>query len=320
LRSGNYVRKVLISTSSFGRSGTEPLDLLASAGFESIVNPYDRRLTADEVVELGHECIGIIAGLEPLDEEVLDQLPELRCISRVGVGLDNVDLEAAAARGVEVRNTPEGPTRAVAELTLALVLALLRKIPLADRNLRNGVWQKEMGFLLQDKTIGIVGLGRIGRAVAELFLCLGCSILATDPFPDQEWLENHRVAMIPIDDLLSQSDIITLHMAHEPGAGLIISEKEINRMKETAFLINLARGEVLDENVLFQALSDGRIAGAALDVFTMEPYHGPFTELDNVVLTPHLGSYALEGRLQMEVDAVKNLLDVLLSDEALLEG
>jgi D-3-phosphoglycerate dehydrogenase len=320
LRSVNYVRKVLISTSSFGRSSTKPLDLLANAGFEPIINPYGRRLTADEVVRLGRECIGIIAGLEPLDKNVLQQLPKLRCISRVGVGLDNVDLKVAAARGVEVRNTPDGPTRAVAEHTIALALALLRRIPLADRNLRHGVWQKEMGFLLQDKTVGIVGLGRIGRRAAELFLCLGCSILAADPFPDKVWLENHRVTMVPLDDLLSQSDILTLHLAHEPGAGPIIGEKEVNRMKETAFLINLARGEVLDEKALFQALSSGRIAGAALDVFTMEPYRGPFTELDNVVLTPHLGSYALEGRLQMEADAVGNLLDVLLSDDAERKG
>ena len=309
------MRKVLISPSSFGQCGTEPLDLLAKAGFEPIINPYARRLTANEVVGLGRECLGIVAGLEPLDGNVMEQLPNLRCISRVGVGLDNVDLQAATARGVEVRNTPEGPTRAVAELTVGLTLALLRRIPLADKNLRGGIWQKEKGYLLQGKTVGIVGLGRIGQRVAELFLSLGCVVVAADPFPDEEWLNQHPVSLISLDDLLRRSDIITLHLSHEPGAEPVIGEEEIQHMKESAFIINMARGEVLDEDALYHALKARRIMGAALDVFGTEPYQGPLTELENVVLTPHLGSYAREGRLRMEVDAVKNLLDVLLQDE-----
>ncbi len=309
------MHKVLISTSSFGQCGTKPLDLLTKAGFEPIINPYGRRLTADEVVTLAHGCIGIVAGLEPLDRYVLDQLPTLRCISRVGVGMDNVDLQAAAVKGVEVRNTPDGPTIAVAELTVGLALALLRRIPHADRNLRDGVWQKEMGSLLHEKTIGIVGLGRIGRKVAELFLALGCVVVATDPFPQHEWLKRYSVSLIPLNDLLSQSDIITLHLAHEPGAEPIIGTEEIRRMKKTAFLLNLARGEVLDEDALYRALIENRINGAALDVYSVEPYHGPLVKLDNIVLTPHLGSYAREGRLRMEIAAVQNLLNVLLSED-----
>jgi D-3-phosphoglycerate dehydrogenase len=173
-----------------------------------------------------------------------------------------------------------------------------------------------MGSLLHEKTVGVVGLGRIGRRVAELFLALGCVVVATDPIPDLEWLKSHSVSMIPLNDLLNQSDIITLHLAHEPGAGPIIGKEEINRMKKTAFLLNMARGEVLDEDALYSALNEERIRGAALDVFSVEPYHGPLVKLDNVVLTPHLGSYASEGRLRMEVAAVQNLLNVLLSEDA----
>lgn len=316
LRRKNNMKKVLISPSSFGQCGAEPLDLLTKAGFEPIINPFGRRLTADEVVGLGHECVGIVAGLEPLDRNVLDQLPTLRCISRVGVGMDNVDLQTAASKGVEVRNTPDGPTQAVAEFTVGLALALLRRIPQSDRNLRDGIWQKEMGSLLHEKTVGVVGLGRIGRKVAELFLALGCVVVATDPIPDHEWLKKHTISMIPLNHLLSDSDIITLHLAHEPGAGPVIGEEEINRMKRTAFLINSARGEVLDEDALCSALSEERIGGAALDVFRVEPYHGSLVKLDNVVLTPHLASYAREGRLRMEVAAVQNLLNVLLSEDA----
>jgi D-3-phosphoglycerate dehydrogenase len=284
---------------------------LSGAGFEVIINPHGRRLTAEEVIGLAKGCIGIIAGLEPLDRDVLDQLPGLRCISRVGVGVDNIDLESAAEKGVEVRITPNGPTQAVAELTIGMALALLRGIPRADHNIRDGVWQKEMGSLLHGKVVGVVGLGRIGRRVAELFMALGCVVIGTDPVLDQDWLKKHDVSIVSLDELLQTSDLITLHLSLDLGAHPIIGAQEIQRMKPTAQLINMARGEVLDEDALYNALKEGRIAGAALDVYGVEPYHGPLIELDNVILTPHLGPYAREGRLRMEVDAVNNLLEVL---------
>jgi D-3-phosphoglycerate dehydrogenase len=303
--------KILISTSSFGASGSEPLDLLARNGFETVINPYARKLTAEEVVDLAGDCEGILAGVEPLNAAVLARLPKLRCISRVGVGLQNVDLQAAEANGIVVRNTPGGSSRAVAELTLGLALALLRRIPLADRNLRMGLWKKEMGFLLCGKTVGIIGLGSIGRLVAELFLGMGCQVIASEPAPDETWLKQFSVPLAPLEDLLSKSDIISLHLALEPGEGPLIGAPEIELMQESAFLINLARGEAVDEEALYQALSSGRIAGAALDVFVDEPYKGRLAELEQVVLTPHLGSYAREARLEMELQAVENLIEAL---------
>lgn len=304
--------RVLVSPTAFGQCGNQPLDLLDEAGIEAIMNPYHRRLSAQEVVELASSCEGIIAGVEPLNAYVLERLPQLRCISRVGVGLQNVDLQAAAARGVVVRNTPEGPTAAVAEFTIGLAFALLRRIPLADRNIRQGIWKKEMGSTLEGKQIGIIGLGRIGRLVAEKFLNLGCEVCAIDPAPDASWLKEHPIPILSLEDLLRESDIISLHLAHEPGDQPVIGEAEIGLMKDSAFLLNLARGGAVDERALYQALSIGRIAGAALDVFVDEPYHGRLAELDQVVLTPHLGSYAREGRLRMEVQAVRNLIEVLM--------
>jgi D-3-phosphoglycerate dehydrogenase len=303
--------KILIAPSSFGQCGDEPLDLLRQQGYEPVMNPYGRRLTAEEVVELSKDCVGVVAGVEPWTAEVMSQLPQLRCVSRCGVGMDKVDLEAAQEHGIVVRNTPDGPTRAVAELTLGLALALARRIPLADRNIRQGHWQKEIGNLLLDKLVGIVGVGRIGRAAAELFLGIGCRVCATDPVPDRDWLARHPVEMVSLEELLGQSDIVSLHLAMDSHGSPVIGPKELDLMKTDAFLLNLARGEAVDEASLYQALKQKRIAGAALDAFVAEPYHGPLAELDNVILTPHLGSYALEGKLRMEIQSVKNLLGVL---------
>jgi D-3-phosphoglycerate dehydrogenase len=303
--------KVLIGSSSFGRGGSQPLDLLREHGCQVIMNPYGRQLTADEVVDLGQGCVGIVAGLEPLTADVIARLPKLRCISRSGVGLDNVDLEAALARGVVVRNTPDAPTRAVAELTLGLIIALLRRFPLADRNLRTGIWRKETGSLLLGRAVGIVGLGRIGRMVAEMLMVWGCTVCGTDPHPDQEWLVQHPVELLELAKLLRRSDVVSLHAALPAGSKPLIAAPELALMKGSAVLLNLARGCVVDEKALYEALAEGRIAGAALDVFVVEPYHGLLTELDNVILTPHIGSNTQETKLTMETQAVRNLLEVL---------
>jgi D-3-phosphoglycerate dehydrogenase len=304
-------RKVLVSPSSFGTCGEKPLELLEHHASEVTLNPFGRKLTEAEVLELAAGCVGIVAGVEPLHAYILAQLPDLRCISRVGVGLQNIDLEAAQARGIAIRNTPEGPTLPVAELTLGLAFAVLRRIPQADRNLRAGRWKKEMGALLTGKTVGIVGIGRIGRAAADLFLGVGCQVVAADPAPDQGWLKGREVELLTLDGLLRRADIVALHLGIEAGAPPVIGWSEIDLMKPDAILLNMARGEAVDEGALYQALKEGRIAGAGLDVFQSEPYGGPLTELEQVVLTPHLGTYAREARLQMELDAVKNLIEAL---------
>lgn len=304
-------RDILVSPSSFGTCGEEPLDLLERYASQVVLNPFGRKLTEEEVLDLAQGCVGIVAGVEPLHAEVLERLPDLRCISRVGVGLQNIDLEAARKRGIAVRNTPDGPSLPVAELAVGLAFAVLRRIPLADRNLRSGKWVKEMGALLTGKTVGVVGIGRIGRTAADLFLGLGCHVVASDPAPDQAWLEGRSIEMLPLNDLLRQSDVVALHLGVDPEAPPVIGAAEIELMKPDAVLLNLARGEAVDEQALYGALKSGRVAGAGLDVFQNEPYQGPLAELEEVVLTPHLGTYAREARLQMELDAVENLIDAL---------
>jgi D-3-phosphoglycerate dehydrogenase len=224
-------------------------------------------------------------------------------ISRCGTGLDNVDLEAAKQLGIKVLNTPDAPTMAVAELTLGLMLGLLRHLPRADREIRAGNWQKRMGNLLQGKKVGIIGFGRIGQKVGELVQALGAQAVYCDPAVNKDGYKK-----ISLEELLSQSDIVTLHLSGGGKGAPLLSDKELNRIKQGSWLVNCARGGVVDEAALTKALQEGRLAGAALDVFTQEPYTGPLAKLDNVILTPHIGSYAVESRVEMEVESVKNLI------------
>lgn len=303
--------KILTSPSSFGQVGNEPVDLLVQNGYEVINNPYGRKLTEDEVIELAADCIGIVAGVEPLTARVMDALPKLKCISRVGIGMDSVDLSYAAKKGITVTNTPDGPTRAVAELTLAMTLALLRKIPQAHYDLKNKVWKKQVGNLVLNKVVGVVGLGRIGKLVSQLFRGIGNPVIGYDPYADKEWALNNGVEITDMETLLAKADILTIHVPGNEDGSAVIGVNELSVMKPGSFLINISRGGIVDEEALYNSLAANKLAGAAIDVFSTEPYAGPLCDLDNVVLTPHLGSYAEEGKLLMEIDAVKNLINTL---------
>jgi len=300
--------KVLTSPSSFGQISPEPVQLLEQAGYEVINNPYKRKLTEDEVIELAKDCVGIVAGVEPLTARVMDALPGLKVISRVGIGMDNVDLDYAKQKGIIVENTPDGPTRAVAELTLAMTLSLLRRIPQADAALKNKQWIKQTGNLILDKKIGVIGLGRIGRLVAKLFRGIGNPVIGFDPYSDAEWAADTGVELSDFETVLKTSDIITVHVPGNADKSPVIGAAQLALVKPTAMLVNISRGGIVDEDALYKALTSGKLAAAAIDVFVHEPYTGPFTELDNVVLTPHIGSYAEEGKLLMEIAAVNNFI------------
>ena len=300
--------KVLTSPSSFGQVGPQPLDLLTAKGFEIVNNPYGRKLTEDEVIDLAKDCVGIVAGVEPLTAKVMDALLNLKCISRVGVGMDNVDLEYARQKKIIVVNTPDGPTRSVAELTLAMTLSLLRKIPQADAAMKNKQWKKQTGNLFYNKTVGVIGLGRIGRLVAEMFRGLGNPVIGFDLIMNEEWSKKTGVELVDFNSLLQTADIVTVHVPGNEDKSPLIGHSEITLMKKNSFIINISRGGVVDEQALYNALISKQLAGAAVDVFSEEPYGGPLCELNNIILTPHLGSYAEEGKLQMEIDAVENLL------------
>jgi len=303
--------QVLISPSSFGQCGREPLDILENAGYDIINNPFGRKLTEDEVISLAPNVIGIVAGVEALNKRIIDNMPNLKCISRVGVGMDSVDIEYANEKGIKVVNTPDGPTRPVAELTIALAMDLLRGVFRADANIKRKVWKKEIGNLIFDKTVGIFGFGRIGKETAKLFLGLGAKIITYDLFPDQNFASDNNIKIVGKDELFKTSDIITVHVPGNKDKSSVIGHEVLSQMKASSYLINVSRGGVVDEEALFMVLKDKKIAGAACDVFSKEPYEGKLIDLDNIILTPHLGSYAEEAKLKMEIDAVKNLIEAL---------
>lgn len=298
---------ILFSTSTFnldlvpGRAGLE------RDGVELRTNPYRRKLTEDEAAELlADGVVGVVAGLEPLTARVLQSAPALRAIARVGIGLDSVDLDAARRLGIEVMNTPDPPARAVAELTLGHILSLLRHIPLVDRRVRGGEWAPEMGSLLSGRTVGIVGFGRIGRRLATLLEPFGVTILVSDPAADGA--DHERT---DLDDLLSRSDVVSLHVPYGPDTHHLIDARRLSLMRPDAVLVNVARGGLIDEDALARALRDGDIAGAALDCFAEEPYHGPLAGMDRVQMTAHMGTYARETREQMEREAATKLVECL---------
>lgn len=304
--------KVLISTSSFAADDRGPLEILATAGIEAVMPGLGRTLKVDEVGEWAAGCDGIIAGTEPLPAHILRSLNGLKVISRVGVGLDNIDLEEAEKLGIKVYNTPDGPTTPVAELTVALILDLLRGVSRADAEMRSGRWHKRMGRLLRGKVVGVIGFGRIGRLVASLVQAFGSRVIACDVCPDHSAAAAIGVTMVEMNELLSRADIVTLHTS---GCDSLIGADELALLKPGAFLINASRGGLVDEAALYGVLKSGRLAGAALDTFGAEPYDGPLTELSNVVLSPHVGSYAVEARVAMETQAAKNMVAGLLAAE-----
>lgn len=299
--------KVLITTSSFAAYSAEPLDQLLHKGYEAVLNPFKTKITKEQAKQLYREDVdGVIAGTEIIDKEILANAKRLKVISRCGTGVDNIDISFAKKKGIRIFATPDAPTNAVAELTVGLILSLLRWIPSIDREICKGGWKKKMGGLLQSKNIGIVGFGRIGKQTAKLLESFDVKILYCDPVVDVKGLNGFR--RVSLYELLKTSDIVSLHLSYSEENHKLISQKELSLMKEGAFLVNTSRGGIVDEQALYDALKSGLLAGAALDVFENEPYNGVLKELDNVILTPHIGSYAKEARIEMEIEAVRNLL------------
>ena len=298
--------EILITTSSFGKQDSSLLQILSENGLSYKLNPYARKLTESEVSELieQHQPVGMIAGVEPLTRKVLEKAKNLKVISRAGIGMDSVDLQAAKDFGIVVTNTPDAPTIPVAELTLGMILSLLRHIHISDASIRHGEWIRPMGNLLHGKTVGLIGCGRIGSYLAGLLSSFGCIILGYDPFIDK----SDKFPLVGLGKILSDADIISLHIPYNQKNYNFIDAEKIQKMKKGALLINASRGGLIDEDALYKALSSGYLGGAAMDCFEEEPYTGKLKEFDNVLLTAHIGSYAQEGRIMMERQAVENLL------------
>ena len=296
---------ILITTSSFGKESPEVFNSLSALACNPVLNPHERTLKGDELLELlqRHRPVGMLAGTEPITRDIIEESRSyLKVISRVGVGWDNVDRDAAASMGIRVYRTTGVLTQSVAELTVGLILSALRRISCHDRLVREKKWEKHMGALLERKTVGLIGFGEIGQRAGRLLAAFGAEIIFYDPQQEGK-IENAKP--VSLEELLNQSEIISLHAS---GSRTILGKEEFKQCRKGVLLVNTARGGLVDEKALEECLSDGQVGFACLDVFDNEPYSGSLIYSDKVLLTPHIGSYAREARIRMEMAAVENLL------------
>lgn len=304
--------RVAIGPSSFGDEDDTPLRLLEAAGIEIVPNPFKRRLTESEIIDHLAGVDGLIAGLEPLNRRVLTSArPRLTALARVGIGMDNVDREAAAELGVAVSNTPDEPARAVAEMALTALLALGRELVPTNAALHAGEWRKSIGVGVGGATVLIIGYGRIGRRFADLLRALGAEIMVVDPYLNAAQL-HHGERLVTLAEGLREADVVSLHAS---GRETLLGPEEFQAARAGLILLNSARAELVDEQALIAALDAGTVRGAWFDVFWQEPYDGPLRNYDQVLLTPHIATYTRQCRLSMETAAVRNLLrDLGLED------
>ncbi len=295
---------VAVSVSSFAQADKAPMELLEKAGVKITLNPYGRRLTEDEIIELLAGVDGLLAGLEPLNRRVLESAPQLKAIARIGIGVDNVDFSAAYDLGKKVSNTPDGPTQAVAELCLSTLLAIGRKLLPFNRDMHQGTWQKRIGTGLPGTRVLFIGYGRIGRKFADHLRYFGSEILVNDPALSQSELQDGEKLM-DLETGLKQADVVTLHAS---GNNCILGKEEFGLMKPGMILLNSARAGLVDEAALLDAIDNETVANVWMDTFWKEPYNGRLQKYDQALLTPHVATYTKQCRRSMEEEAVRNLL------------
>jgi D-3-phosphoglycerate dehydrogenase / 2-oxoglutarate reductase len=313
--------RIFISTVPFGEIDNQPIKLLEKESrCEFLINPLGRKLKPDEIPEFIKDCDVLIAGTELLNREILEQAKNLKMISRVGIGLDNVALKYAAAKGIKVSYTPDAPSAAVAELTMGHIFNGLRQISLTDRKLRDGIWQRHMGKRLGDCKIGIIGTGRIGsRVLKHLQGFSPAKIYVHDLNPDKNLYELYNATYTDLNTIYKTCDIISLHIPLNKANHPLIGINEMKMMKHSAFLINTSRGGIIDENDLYTALSENIISGAAIDVFDSEPYNGKLIHLDNCYLSCHMGSCTIDCRYEMELKATEEALRFIRGEDCTSE-
>jgi len=307
---------IRVMTHPFGTCGARPREILEGSGHEVRYNLYHRRLKAHEVADLAREAHGLVAGTEPYTREIIAQCCNLRVIARVGVGLDNVDLAACRERGIAVTYTPEAPADAVAELTVSHILNVLRHVSESDRSVRERTWNRYLGYLVREVKIGILGVGRIGGRVARLLRPFGAQLFGHDIRRNERLAAECNLTWMNKEDLLRTCDVVSVHLPLTDQTKHFMGPKEFAMMRPGSFLVNTARGAVVQEAALAEALISGHLAGAALDVFETEPYDGTLTQLYNVVFTAHMGASARQSRYTMELQAAEDCLRVLAGQEA----
>ncbi len=275
---------------------------------EAVFNDSSRYFDEDGLVRFGAEAEAILVGRDPVTGSVLEQLPDLKIISKYGVGLDNIDQPALQERGIALGWEPGVNKRSVAELTLAFMLSLCHNVGITGSRLKQGEWFKDGGVDLGGKTVGIVGCGHVGKEVARLLKPFGCTLLVRDILPMPEFCEKFNVEEVSLERVLTESDVLTLHVPLDDSTRNLIDKAALGKMKPTVFLINTSRGEVVDESALKHALKEKALAGAALDVFADEPpQDADLITLPNLMVTPHIGGNSKEAVNAMAHSAIGHL-------------
>ena len=304
--------KAMVSPEQWGACNPLSRTMLEDAGIQIIRNEQKRLLAEDEMKELIKGCDVAICGAEPMTAAVMDQAPNLKFIARCAVGLDSIDLNAARARDIGVSYVPGANADAVAELTLSHILTLIRGVPQADSLMRNGKWFRVLGRSLEELTVGIIGMGRIGRRTAKLLSAFGAKIIANDINPDESINSYLPIEWVSKTRLIKDADVICLHVPKTPQTINIIDKKELEMMKNNSFLVNTARGGLVNEDALIYALTNNLIAGAGLDVYNEEPYYGgPLSKIENIIMSCHMGANTIISRARMEIQAAECLIAYL---------
>ena len=300
--------RILITPRSVTRNGHPALERLRAAGYVLVMGPVARQPTESELLELLPSCVGFLAGVETISKRVLAAAMQLRVIARNGAGVNNVDLAAAAQRGIAVVPAAGANAQGVAELAIGLILALARAIPNSDRNLKQNLWQREKGIELSGRTLGLIGCGAVGRRVGRIAAALAMDVIGYDPLADQT-PTSAGLRIVELDELFSSADVISLHCPPAVSGHPLLGAAELAQMRDGVLLVNTARAELVDNSAVLAALDSGKLAGLAIDVFRSEPPgNDPLVHHHRVIATPHVGGYTQES-----VDrAVSAAVDALL--------
>ena len=301
--------KVLITTVPFGEKDRLPLDLLENAGIEYLKNPFNKKITEDQLTKIIFDFDAIIAGTELITEQVLDRASKLKLISRVGIGLDSVDLIAAQKRDIKVSYTPDAPSLAVSELTLGMMLTLLRSVHVSNSQMHKGKWHRMFGRRLGEVTVGIIGVGRIGAGVLKMLNGFETStILVNDIEQNHELDSKFNLNWASKEKIYKDSDIISLHLPLTHLTKNMIKKEHLLSMKPDAIIINTSRGGIVNEHDLVEVMQSGHLSGAAIDVFEQEPYDGQLRKVERCLLTAHMGSMSIDCRTRMEIEATEEIV------------
>lgn len=308
--------KALITTVPFGDKNRLPLELLEAAGIEYLINPIGRKLKENELAEMVADFDVLIAGTEPITDKVMSRASKLKLISRVGIGLDGIDLLAAERRGIRVSYTPDAPAPAVAELTIGLMLSLLRSVHVSNAQMHRGDWHRYFGRRIPEVTIGIIGVGRIGGRVLRRLAGFGTPrILVNDLHPDLKVAPDLKLEWVDKEEIYSNADVISLHLPLTPHTKNMIRREQLLHMKPDAMIINTSRGGIINEHDLAEVLNSGHLSGAAIDVFEHEPYAGELAQIDRCLLTSHMGSMSIDCRTRMEIEATEEAVRFLTGQD-----